>query len=147
MKSTGFENQNNGSWVWVCVHFNHFINVTINSHTIPNIIRFLVGCGELGILWHLVANLGAITHHTDNLGPITCHGKPLCHMLPCSPHFELFYELYTSIRDKEYFLLKWRHVPCDMTSSTCIIPSLSILKIWRCGGVESPVDPTMTTCG
>ena len=50
------------------------------------------------------------------------------------------------IRDKCYnsnniffacFLHKWRHVSCIMTSS--IIPSLSILNIWRCGGLTTLV--------
>ena len=34
-------------------------------------------------------------------------------------------------RVNEYFLNKWRHIPCDMRSS--ITPSLSILNIWRRG--------------
>ena len=33
------------------------------------------------------------------------------------------------------FLHKWRHVSCIMTSS--IIPSLSILNIWRCRGLTA----------
>ena len=33
------------------------------------------------------------------------------------------------------FLHKWRHIPCDMTSS--IIPSQSILNIWRRGGLTA----------
>ena len=117
----------------VCLHFNHFNDVTINSHTNPNIIWFPVGCCESGTLWHLVANLGAITHHTDNLGPITCHGKPLCHvhMLPCSLHFELFYELYTSIWDNEYFLLKWScAVRYDVIYHPFVTNSQD-LKTWR----------------
>ena len=36
-----------------------------------------------------------------------------------------------------FFFNKWRHVSCIMTSS--IIPSLSILNIWRCGGLTALV--------
>ena len=43
--------------------------------------------------------------------------------------------LYTSIEINEHFWHKWRHLSCDMTSS--IIPSLSILNIWWCGGLTA----------
>ena len=39
-----------------------------------------------------------------------------------------------------FFLHKWRHIACVMTSS--IILSLSVLNIWRCGGSQSCTNQT-----
>ena len=39
---------------------------------------------------------------------------------------------FLAIRVNEYLLYKWCHLLCVMTSS--VIPSLSILNIWRCWG-------------
>ena len=45
---------------------------------------------------------------------------------------------FVAIGVNRYFLHKWHHAPCVMTSS--IIPLLSILNIWSRGGVDSNED-------
>ena len=56
----------------------------------------------------------------------------------------LFFSFSRVLRHRKYawqsestsfFLHKWRHVPCVMTSSN--IPSLSIFKIWTIGGLTA----------
>ena len=53
-------------------------------------------------------------------------------MLTMSFSRVLCHHKFVTIWVNEYFLHKWCHVPCIMTSS--IIPFPSILNIWRCGG-------------
>ena len=59
-------------------------------------------------------NQSVVTMPTTSLLHVLCHRK------------------FVTVRMDKYFLHKWHHVPCIMTSP--IIPFLSILNIWRWRG-------------